>query len=120
MAASVYSIVFSNGQTLSIYQAASQGVNSNPVCTCQGIASANVVTTDFSLDSAAYVVDIIVPNTLTAGGIEFFDVWAGMRTNRGFNNLETFTASNTTRRPAPIALYGQRPYRLIQTIQGNA
>ena len=41
-----YDVALSNGQTLSIWQLASQAVNSSPGCTLQGAAAATTLTTD--------------------------------------------------------------------------
>lgn len=120
MAASAYSIILTNGQTISVYQAANQAVNSNPVVNMNGVATAGMTTTDFTVSSSACVDDIIVPATLTAGGIEFYNVTRGIRSGKGYFNLETFTAANTTRHPARICLVPGYTYRFIQVIAGNA
>lgn len=120
MAAQTYSIILSNGQTISVYQAASAAVNSNPVVNTQGVADVNTKTTDFSVMSTAQVVDIIVPAGFTAGGIEVYNVTFGRRTQLGWFNLETFTSQNTTRNPAHLIFRRGLIYRFIQTVQGNA
>jgi pyruvate dehydrogenase complex dehydrogenase (E1) component len=120
MAASTYSIVLSNGQTISVYQAANQAVNTNPVVSMLGAAGPTVTTTDFSVQQPAYVVDVVVPATLTAGGVEVFNVTESRRTQRGWNNLETFQSTNTTRRPAVVMFRPGYIYRFVQTVTGNA
>lgn len=115
-----YDLTLSNGQTISIWQLASQAVNSSPACTLQGAAAATTLTTDFGVQSDACVVDIVVPATLTAGGIEVFNVTTGRRTNLGWNNLETFLNTNTTRRPARVCFKKGNTYRFLQTVAGNA
>lgn len=120
MAASTYSILLSNGQTISVYQAASQAVNTSPVCSMTGAASSATTTTDFSVMSDCYVSDIIVTAALTAGGIEVYTVSDSNRTQRGWSNLETFLATNTTRKPARIGFRKGKIYRFIQTVAGNA
>lgn len=120
MAASTYSIVLSNGQTISIYQASSQAVNSSPVCSLTGSASSTTTTTDFSPMSDACVVDVVVTSALTAGGVEVMNVSTGTRTNRGYANLEVFLTTNTTRKPAKICFRKGQIYRFIQTVAGNA
>lgn len=120
MAASEYGLKFSNGQVLSVYQAANQAVNTNPVCTFQGVASAATLTIDFSPAATTTLIDIVVPAALTAGGIEFYNVTKGRRSERGENHLEAYLTTNTTRRPAPITLVAGNTYRLIQTVAGNA
>lgn len=119
-AGGTYSIILSNGQTISCYQASNQAVNSSPPCTTTGAAIATTVTTDFSVSSPATVVDIIVPTTLTAGGIEIYNVSRGVRTQKGWANLETFLSTNTTRRPAAVTFMPGKVYRFIQTVAGNA
>lgn len=119
MAASAYSIILSNGQTISVYQASGQAVNTNPVVNMNGIASNTTTTTDFSVQSRACVTDIVVTSGLTAGGIEIYNVTTGTRTQRGYNNLETFTITNTTRNPAVICFRPGYIYRFIQTVAGN-
>lgn len=120
MAASTYSILLSNGQTISVYQAASQAVNSSPVCTLTGAAGSTTTTTDFSVSSPASVVDIVVAAALTAGGIEVYNVSKSLRTQKGWSNLETFLNTNTTRRPARVTFMPGNVYRFIQTVAGNA
>jgi hypothetical protein len=120
MAASTYKITFSNGQVLSVYQASSQAVNSNPVNTFQGAAAVTTVTTDFSPQTDCYILDILVPAALTAGGVEFYNVTQGKRTERGESNLEGYLSTNTTRTPPKIGLKRGNTYRLIQTVAGNA
>jgi hypothetical protein len=120
MAASEFGIKFSNGQVLSVYQASGQAVNTNPVCTFLGVASASTTTVDFTPTSDCALSDIIVSSALTAGGIEFYNVTRGRRSERGDNHLETYLITNTTRRPPAIVLKGGQTYRLIQTVAGNA
>lgn len=120
MAASTYSIILSNGQTISVYQAANQPVNSNPVLSLVGVAVSTTPTTDFSVMSPACVSDIIVTSALTAGGIEVYNVTTGVRTSLGWNNLETFLNTNTTRNPARLCFRPGMVYRFIQTVAGNA
>lgn len=120
MAASTYSIILSNGQTVSVYQAANQGINTVPVATLNGVASSTTGTTDFSVKEPACVTDIIVPTTLTAGGVEVFNVTTGIRSQKGWSNLETFVSTNTTRNPARLCFRPGHLYRFIQTVQGNA
>lgn len=120
MAAATYSIILSNGQTINVYQAANQAVNTNPVVNLIGAASATTTTTDFSVMSLACVADIIVDGNLTAGGIEVYNVTTGTRTSLGWSNLATFTSANTTRNPARICFRPGYVYRFIQTIAGNA
>lgn len=120
MAASTYYIVFDSGQTLSVYQAASQAVNSSPVCTFEGAAASTTVTTDFSPSRNCCISDVTVAAALTAGGIELYNVTQGRRTGRGIANLQDFLNTNTTRRPPRICLKAGNTYRLIQTIAGNA
>jgi len=120
MAASMYKIRFTNGQSLSIYQAANQAVNTNPVCTMSGAASSATVTTDFSVSQNTQIDDILVTSALTAGGIEFYNVTLSKRTERGVDDLEAWLATNTTRKPPKFTLQRGHTYRLIQTIAGNA
>lgn len=131
MAASTYSIILSNGQTISVYQASSQGVNTSPVCTLLGAAGSTTTTTDFSVSSDACVVDIQVAAALTSGGIEVYpdgvavpgspnNVSQSNRTQKGWANLETFLSTNTTRRPAKVCFRRGQIYRFVQTVAGNA
>jgi hypothetical protein len=120
MAASKYDLIMSNGQTLSVWQLANQAVNSSPGCTFQGAAAATTITTDWSPNSDCYLTDCVVPAALTAGGIEFYNVTRGERTNKGINNLETYLNTNTTRSPPKIGFRKGLVYRLIQTVAGNA
>jgi hypothetical protein len=115
-----YDIALTNGQTISVWQLASQAVNSNPACTMEGAAAATTLTADFTPRSNCYIEDVVVAATLTAGGIEFYNVRSGVRSGRGINNLETYVSGNTTRRPPRIGLTGGTTYRLIQTVAGNA
>lgn len=118
-AGGAYSIVLSNGITISVYQAASQAVNSNPVCTLTGEAASTTTTTDFSVPTPGRVVDIVVGAALTAGAIEVYNVTKGQRSQRGWV-LPTFLATNTTRKPAPVTFMPGQVYRFIQTVAGNA
>lgn len=120
MAAVEYGLKFSNGQVLSVYQASGQAVNTNPACTFQGIAGSGTTTYDFSPASTTTLVDIVVPAGLTSGGIEFYNVTRGRRSERGENHLEAYLTTNTTRKPPAITLQGGNLYRLIQTVAGNA
>ena len=120
MAASIYTIVLSNGQTISVYQGASQPLNSVLNVGLIGLPDANSKITDFSVMTDAYIFDIIVPATLTAGGFEIYDVTAGQRTSLGVNNLEVFTKDNMSRRVPPLGFRAGRYYRLIQSVSGNA
>jgi len=120
MAASEYGLKFSNGQVLSVYQTASQAVNTNPACTFQGVAGSGTTTYDFSPATTTTLVDIVVTSALTAGGIEFYNVTRGRRSERGENHLEAYLTSNTTRKPPAITLQAGNTYRLIQTVAGNA
>lgn len=120
MAASTYYIPMSNGQTLSVYQAANQAVNSSPVCTFEGAASSTTVTTDWSPASDCCISDLTVAAALTAGGIEFYNVTRGQRTGKGVANLADYLTTNTTRKPPRICFRRGQTYRLIQTIAGNA
>lgn len=115
-----YDLAFSNGQTLSVWQLASQAVNSSPACTFEGAAAATTLTSDFSPSSDCCLQDIVVATTLTAGGIEFYNVTRGQRSGKGVNNLEVYLNTNTTRRPPRICLRKGVVYRLIQTVAGNA
>lgn len=117
--AGAYSIILTNGQTISVWQKAGQEVNTNPAATTQGLAAATTTTTDFSVLSPACVTDILVPTTLTAGGIEVYNVTYGARTMLGWNNLESFVSTNTTRNPARICFRPGVVYRFIQTVAGN-
>jgi len=120
MAASKYDIILTNGQTLSLWQLANQAVNSSPACTLSGAAAATTLTTDFSPSSDACVKDIIVSSALTSGGIEVYNVTSGTRTNKGYNNLEIYLSTNTTRSPPRICFRKGQIYRFIQTVAGNA
>lgn len=120
MAASAYSILLSNGQTISVYQAANQAVNSSPVCTLTGTAGSTTATTDFSVSSDCHVIDIVVTSALTSGGVEVYNIKKASRTMKGWSNLETFLNTNTTRRPAQIGFRAGTTYRFIQTVAGNA
>ena len=115
-----YDIILTNGQTISIWQLASQAVNSSPSCTLQGAAAATTLTTDFSVMSDACIKDCIVAAALTAGGIEVYNVTKGERSNRGINNLELYLITNTTRSPPSICFRQGQVYRFIQTVAGNA
>lgn len=119
-AGGTYSIILDSGITISCYQAASQAVNSNPPCTTTGAAASTTTTTDFAVPVRSTVKDIIVGAALTAGGIEVYNVTKGQRTLRGWSNLETFLATNTTRSPAPVTFVPGNTYRFIQTVAGNA
>lgn len=119
-AGGTYKIRLSNGQTLSVYQAASQAVNSNPVCTMVGAASSTTLTTDFAVSENCTIKDIQVASTLTAGGIEFYNVTESRRTQRGIEDLEAWLSTNTTRVPPAIGFRRGQVYRLIQTVAGNA
>ena len=119
-AGGAYNLVFSNGQTLSVYQAASQAVNSSPVNTFEGVAAATTVTTDFSPASDCCLKDVTVGAALTAGGIEFYSVTDGRRSGKGINNLQDYLNTNTTRSPPKICLRKGKAYRFIQTVAGNA
>lgn len=105
---------------ISVYQAASQAVNTSPVCTLLGAAGSGTTTTDFSVSSDACVVDIQVAAALTAGGIEVYNVSQSNRTQKGWANLETFLSTNTTRRPAKVCFRRGQIYRFVQTVAGNA
>jgi len=120
MPAAMYNIALSNGQTLSVWQASNQAVNTNPYCTLDGAASVNTATTDFSPRGDCMVTDCVVDAGLTAGGFEFYNIQRGTRSGQGINNLGAYTSSNTTRRPPSIRLRGGQMYRLIQTVQGSA
>lgn len=120
MAASTYKIVLANGQTLSVYQAASQAINSSPTCTFQGAASSATVTTDFSVNSDTYIKDIVVTSALTAGGIEVYNVSRSKRSDMGVGDLESYLTTNTTRKPPAIGFRAGTVYRLLQTVAGNA
>lgn len=120
MAASTYTIALRNGQTLSVYQAASQAVNSSPVCTLIGAAGSATTTTDFSVSEDTCIDDIVVTSALTAGGIEFYNVNQSRRTGRGIFDLSPFLATNTTRKPPRICFKRGQVYRCIQTTAGNA
>lgn len=117
-----YDISLDNGQTISVWQLASQAVNTSPACTLEGAAAATTLTTDFSIRPGriAYISDVIVGATLTAGGIEVYNVTKGQRSGLGINNLETYTSANTTRRPPRIGFAPGQVYRLLQTVAGNA
>lgn len=120
MAASVYTIQFRNGQTLSVYQAANQAVNSSPVCTLLGQAASTTTTTDFSLANDTVIDDVVVTSALTQGGIEFYNVSRSQRTGRGIFDLSPFLITNTTRKPPKLMFKAGRTYRIIQTTAGNA
>lgn len=120
MAASTYTIVLSNGQTLSVYQAAGQALNSVLNVGTISLPDANSKITDFGVMSDAFIFDIIVPDSLTAGGFEIYDVTAGARTSMGVNNLEVFTKNNMSRRVPPLGFRAGRTYRLLQSVAGNA
>jgi len=115
-----YDISLSNGQTLSVWQLASQAVNSSPACTLEGAAAATTLTTDFSVQQDCYIRDVLVASTLTAGGIELYNIDAAQRSGKGINNLESYLITNTTRNPPQIWLKRGRRYRLLQTVAGNA
>ena len=119
MAASTYSIVLENGQTISVYQAGSQAVNSNPAITLVGAAGAGTVTTDFSVMSSTRIQDVVCTTALTAGGFEVYNVTRGVRSSLGISNLESYLTSNTTRTPPKIGFRAGQVYRFIQTVQGN-
>lgn len=120
MAASTYTIALRNGQTLSVYQAASQGVNTSPVCTMVGAAGSTTTTTDFSVSTDTCIDDVVVATALTAGGIEVYNVSRSMRTGKGIFDLAPYLATNTTRRPPKICFRKGQVYRFIQTTAGNA
>ena len=120
MAASAYNIILTNGQTVSVYQASGQAINTNPVVTMQGTASVANVTTDFSVMSDCYIQDVVVSTVLSAGGVEVYNVSRGQRSIMGVSNLETYTTNNTTRNPPRIGFRAGQVYRFIQTTAGNA
>jgi len=120
MAASTYKIVLDNGQTLSVYQAANQAVNTNPVCTLTGAAASTTTTTDFSVSRDTAIKDIVVTSALTAGGIEIYNVTKSKRSEMGIADLESYLNTNTTRQPPRIGFRAGNIYRLIQTVAGNA
>lgn len=120
MAASTYTILLDNGMSLSVYQAASQAVNTNPVCTTIGAAGSTTTTTDFSFPSDCHIRDVVVTSALTAGAVEIYNVSKGLRTQKGIGSLETYLNTNTTRNPPRIGFRGGQVYRLIQTVAGNA
>ena len=120
MAASAYNIILTNGQTVSVYQASGQAINTNPVVTMQGTASVANVTTDFSVMSDCYIQDIVVSTALSAGGVEVYNVSRGQRSNMGVSNLEVYNINNTTRNPPRIGFRAGQVYRFIQTTAGNA
>jgi len=120
MAASTYKIALSNGQAISVYQAASQAVNTSPVVTMVGVASSTTTTTDFAVSETAYVTDIVVTTALTAGGIEVYNVTDSRRSGKGWNDLETYLNTNTTRKPIALKFIKGKTYRFIQSVAGNA
>lgn len=120
MAAAVCTIVLSNAQSISVYQASSQAINTNYACTLEGKASAATLTTDFSVHSTCAIVDMFVDSAWTAGGFEVYDVTGGGRTGVGVANVEVYTIANTNRRPPSIIFGRGRIYRLLCTVAGNA
>lgn len=120
MAASAYTITFKNGQTLSVYQAANQAINSSPVCSLFGTAGSTTSTTDFSVAQDTSIDDIVVTAALTQGGIEFYNVTRSQRTGKGIFDLSPWLATNTTRKPPRLNFKAGMTYRLIQTTAGNA
>jgi hypothetical protein len=49
-----------------------------------------------------------------------YNVTSGTRTNKGYNNLEIYLSTNTTRSPPRICFRKGQIYRFIQTVAGNA
>jgi len=120
MAASTYTITLSNAQSLSVYQASSQAVNSSPVCSLTGPAASTTVTTDFSPSSDCCIKDVVVPAALTAGGIEVYNITKSQRSGKIIGDLSPYLATNTTRNPPRICFKAGQSYRLLQIVAGNA
>lgn len=120
MAASTYTITLKNGQSLSVYQASNQAVNSSPVCSLTGPAASTTTTTDFTPNTDTCIEDIVVAAALTAGGIEVYNVSRSVRSGKIIGDLSPYLATNTTRRPPRICFHAGQVYRLIQIVAGNA
>ena len=124
MAASIYTLGLSNGQSLSVYQGISQPKYS---ALCVRVLnspddSSNIVdkNTDFTVSSEAYIVHIDMPATLTAGGFEIYDVTAGRRTlvSPGIRDFSVFRTDKQAELPL-VTFHPGRTYRLFQTTPGN-
>ena len=115
MATSYTTLYFSNGQTLSVINAAT-AIGVSPPVNLEGVATASN-NTDFILRSDACIIDQINPATATTGQMEVYNVDKSVRTGRLIDQITATFAVAVANRPVPkICFKGGTTYRFIQTI----